>query len=110
MSENLIASQLAARRKQLGWKVNDVAQRVGRQASRISEIETGHANPSLNALMTVGEVLGLQLMFVPKDRANEIMALLGHQSAPTVTSNSTESVFDEVFIPDPDDSDADPSP
>ena len=72
-----VGAQLAARRKERKWTVKDVAARTGRQPSRVSEMETGKANSTLDVLVQVGEVMGLRLLFVPGDKVAEVMALLG---------------------------------
>jgi transcriptional regulator with XRE-family HTH domain len=100
-----IGQQLRARRMQLGWGVKDVAQRVGRQASRISEVETGSANSSLEALSQIGAVLGLSLIFVPDKRLPDVMAIINEQKPPARAPGIVGSVYDEVFIPDPVDGD-----
>jgi transcriptional regulator with XRE-family HTH domain len=100
-----LGDQLARRRKELGWTVKDVALRTGRQPSRISEIETGRANSTLDALVRAGEVVGLRLLFVPDHRLGEIQALLGQPLPSPSRRSDMRTVFDEVFIPDPEDDD-----
>lgn len=103
-----IGAQLAARRKANNWTLKDVAVRTGRQSSRISEMETGKANSTLDALVQVGEVMGLRLLYVPDDRVAEVLALLGQSAPPPSWARPPHSVFEELFIPDPeDDGDAD---
>lgn len=96
-----IGAQLAARRKERKWTVKDVAARTGRQPSRVSEMETGRANSTVDALVQVGEVMGLRLIFVPDDRMADVMALLGQSAPRPPHATVPRSVFDELFIPDP---------
>ena len=108
MSENerqRIGAQLATRRRERKWTVKDVAARTGRQPSRISEMETGKANSTVDALVQVGEVMGLRLMFVPEERVVDVLALLGQSIPRPAHATMRRSVFDEVFIPDPEDGD-----
>jgi transcriptional regulator with XRE-family HTH domain len=100
-----IGAQLAARRKEFGWKVKDIAARTGRQPSRVSEMETGHANSTVDALVQIGEVMGLRLMFVPDDRLAAVLALLGQPVPTHPHATTSRNVFDDVFIPDPEDGD-----
>jgi transcriptional regulator with XRE-family HTH domain len=100
-----IGAQLAARRKERKWTVKDVAARTGRQPSRVSEMETGKANSTLDALVQVGEVMGLRLMFVPEDHMADVLALLGQSAPRQAHTTFPRHVFDELFIPDPEDED-----
>jgi transcriptional regulator with XRE-family HTH domain len=100
-----IGAQLAARRRENGWGVRDVAARTGRQPSRISEMETGRANSSLDALVQIGEVLGMRLVYVPECLMADVDALLARIPTTRQTPITPRSAFDEVFIPDPEDDD-----
>lgn len=100
-----VGAQLAARRKERKWTVKDVAARTGRQPSRVSEMETGKANSTLDALVQVGEVMSLRLLFVPDDKVAEVMALLGQNPPSPPMATFPRHVFDELFIPDPEDED-----
>ena len=100
-----IGAQLAARRKELGWKVRDIAARTGRQPSRVSEMETGRANSTVDALVQVGEVMGLRLLFVSDDRLDKVMAVLGQPIPARPHATIARNIFDELFIPDPEDGD-----
>lgn len=102
-----IGAQLATRRKERKWTVKDVAVRTGRQPSRISEMETGRANSTVDALVQVGEVMGLRLMFVPDDRMADVLALLGQSTPRPAHATMPRTVFDELFIPSPEDTDDD---
>ena len=102
-----LGRQLTARRKAKGWTLKDVAVRTGRQPSRISEMETGRANSTIDALEQVAEVAGLRLMLVPVELSAEITAILERTSPSAPPAAAARTVFDEVFIPDPEDDDAD---
>ena len=99
-----LGAQLTARRKQLGWQTKDLAQRLGRPSPRISEVETGRANASIDRLAEMGAVMQLSLVFVPDSKLSDILARLGKTAVPPMpTTTLPPSVFDEVFIEDPDD-------
>ncbi|MTJ93967.1 MAG: helix-turn-helix domain-containing protein [Desulfovibrio sp.] len=100
-----IGAQLAARRKEKKWTVKDVAARTGRQPSRVTEMEKGRTNSTLDALIQVGEVMGLRLLYVPEDRMADVLMLLGQRTPTLSHATMPRSVFDEVFIPDPEDGD-----
>jgi transcriptional regulator with XRE-family HTH domain len=94
-----IGRQIQIRRLQLGWTAKDVARRINRQPSRVSETETGKANSTIDAVDAMGAVMGLSLVMVPTDRLAEVMALMGVCPAPIRAATQT-SVYDEVFIAD----------
>jgi transcriptional regulator with XRE-family HTH domain len=99
-----LGAQLAARRKQLGWQTKDLAQRLGRPSPRISEVETGRANACIDTLAEMGAVMQLSLVFVPESKLSHVLAMLGKPAVtPMPTTTAPPSVFDEVFIEDPDD-------
>ena len=91
--------QLRDERRKRGWRLQDLAERTARQASRLSEIETGKANSAVDNLVEAGDALGLKLVFVPEEKVAEVMALIGR--APTKHARAP-SVYEELFIPDED--------
>lgn len=96
-----LGRQLAAARREKGWTLTDLGQRTGNAASRLSGIENGKFNATVDALAQVGEAAGLALTFVPTERMEEIMALIGRPSIPTAYPTVVRSLHDDVFIPDP---------
>lgn len=101
-----LGSQLAETRRHRRWTLKDVARRTGRQISRISEIERGRANTTVEAMAEVGAALGLALAFIPEDRLGEVLALLDSSKTRAPLPFEVPSVFDEVFIDDHDDRDS----
>ena len=91
--------QLQDERRRRGWRLRDVAERTARQASRLSEIETGKANSAVDNLVEAGDALGMKLVFVPDEKVAEVMALIGR--VPTKHARAP-SVYEELFIPDDD--------
>jgi transcriptional regulator with XRE-family HTH domain len=92
-------------REAKGLTQSDLARRLGRVQSRISEVEAGEADPRLSTAAFMAEALGQQLVLIPKDRIKEVQQLLGRGAASVQTGGAVQSVFDEVFIPDPPDED-----
>ncbi|UGY30318.1 helix-turn-helix domain-containing protein (plasmid) [Bradyrhizobium septentrionale] len=93
--------QLATARRDKGWTLSDLGQRTANAASRLSGIENGKFNVTVDALAQAGDAAGLTLTFVPTERLEEVMALIGKPSVPTAYPTAVRSLHDEVFIPDP---------
>ena len=100
-----LGRQLAEARRRRGWTLNDLARRSTRQPGRISEIENGKANSTVDTLAEAGETLGLALLFVPKDRLAAVLTFIGQPEPKMHLPTDVGSVYEEVFIPDPTDDD-----
>lgn len=102
-----LGKQLAHRRQQLGWTVRDLASRIGRQPSRVSETETGKANSSIDSLAEMASVMRMRIMLVPEEAAEQVMTIINPQAKASMTGAqiTPSSVFEEVFIRDPEDAD-----
>ena len=73
-------------------------------ASRLSLIESGKANTTIDTLAAIGDALGLALVFVPKDHLAEVSNLVGRPESIRPLPTEVGSVYEDVFIPDsPDD-------
>jgi transcriptional regulator with XRE-family HTH domain len=107
VTRNRLGSQLTAARHGKGWTLTDLGHRTANAASRLSSIEHGKINATVDALAQAGDAAGLALTFVPVDRLSDVMALIGKPSVETVYPTPVRSVHDEVFIPDPDPSEMD---
>jgi transcriptional regulator with XRE-family HTH domain len=109
MSEQRIAlgQQLAHRRQQLGWTVRGLASRIGRQPSRVSETETGRANSSIDSLAEMASVMRMRIMLIPEEAAEQVMMIINPRTKGAMIGAQTtpSSVFDEIFIRDPEDAD-----
>ncbi|MFT3940314.1 helix-turn-helix domain-containing protein [Rhodopseudomonas sp.] len=102
-----LGRQLAMERKARSLRLHDMARLTGRQAARISEIETGKANSTIDTIADAGEALDLSLVFVPNDRLAQVLQLVGEMAAPAVPIGDPPSVFEQVFVDDsPEDDDA----
>lgn len=98
-----LARQLAAARHDHGWRLFDLARRTGRNPGRLSEMETGKANSTLDSLSEVGEALGLTLVFVPRDKLDAVLALTGSAPNTTPVPQDVPSAFEELFVRPPED-------
>ncbi len=98
--------QLAAARHLKGWTLEQVARRTGRAGPRLSEMETGKANSTIDVLEAVGRVLDMQLLFVPDDRVREVLDLIEGRRPAAIRAHTVQSIFDEVFIDEGEDEDA----
>ena len=96
-----LGRQLANARRRHGWTLNDVARRTTRQPGRLSEIESGKANSTIDSLAEVGEALGLALVFVSNKRLADVLAVIGQPEPKTHLPTEVSSVYEDVFIPDP---------
>lgn len=95
-----LGRQLATARHSRHWRLDDIARRTGRQPARISEMETGKANSTIDMIADAGETLGLSLLFVPDHRLEEIMRIIGDPSPPHAPGHDLPSVFQKAFVDD----------
>src|SRR5436305_1188929 len=96
-----LGRQLVKARRRRGWTLTDVARRTTRQPGRLSEIENGKANSTIDSLAEVGEAVGLALIFVPNERLADVLAMLGQPEPKIHLPTEVSSVYEDVFIPDP---------
>ncbi|GLR92257.1 helix-turn-helix domain-containing protein [Bradyrhizobium iriomotense] len=97
-----LGSQLATARRRKGWTLNDLGYRTANAASRLSNIEHGKLNATIDALAQAGEAAGLTLTFVPAEKLEAVMALVDGPPAETAFP-AVRSAHEELFIPDPSD-------
>jgi transcriptional regulator with XRE-family HTH domain len=95
-----LGQQLNAARRNRNWRLHHFAERTGRNPARLSEMETGSANSSIDMMTDAGETLGMSLVFVPNERMEEVMRMLGQTTAAPTAVSRVPSVFDEVFVDD----------
>jgi transcriptional regulator with XRE-family HTH domain len=96
-----LGKQLVDTRRGRGWTLNDVARRTARQPGRLSEIENGKANSTIDSLAEVGHAVGLSLVFVPNERLADVLAFIGQPEPKKHLPTEVGSVYEDVFIPDP---------
>lgn len=100
-----LGRQVAIARKQRSLRLQDVAKRTGRNLARVSELENGKSNNTVDFLIEIGAALGLTLMFVPNDKLENVEKIILRDHHQTVPAHTLPTVFDELFI---DDGDSDP--
>ena len=96
-----LGRQLVHARRQRAWRLNDVARHTTRQPGRLSEMENGKANSTIDALAEVGDAMALSLVFVPNDRLADVLTMIGQPEPAPHLPTEVLSVYEEVFIPDP---------
>jgi transcriptional regulator with XRE-family HTH domain len=94
---------LSAARRARRWRLSDLAQRTGRNPGRLSEMETGKANRTVDSLSESGDVLGLALVLVPKTKLDAVLALIGATPSTAVAARQVPSAFEELFVRPPED-------
>lgn len=99
-----LGDQIERYREQRGWTLRELSKRVGRDPARLSEIESGRANPSIDNLVDLGEALGLEIVLVPRERLAEALGLAGNPASalPSVPPTPS-SLLDELLIEGDDD-------
>jgi transcriptional regulator with XRE-family HTH domain len=95
-----LGRQLATARRSRHWRLDDIARRTGRQPARISEMETGKANSTIDMIADAGDTLGLSLLFVPTDRLEDVLRIIGEYAPPHVPARDLPSVFQKAFVDD----------
>jgi transcriptional regulator with XRE-family HTH domain len=96
-----LGRQLVDARRRRGWTLNDVARRTTRHPGRLSEIENGKANSTVDSLAETGNAVGLSLVFVPNERLADVLSVIGRPEPKTHLPTEVGSVYEDVFIPDP---------
>jgi len=67
-----LVRMLREAREAKGLTQSDLARRLGRVQSRVSEVEAGEADPRLSTAASMAEALGQPLVLVPKDCVKEV--------------------------------------
>lgn len=73
--EHALLEQLKKRRKQLGLKQIDMMMRIGVSRQQYQRLES-KGNPRLDTLELIAKGLNSELMFIPKEKVNAVIALL----------------------------------
>jgi hypothetical protein len=63
-------------------------------------METGKANSTIDMIADAGETLGLSLLFVPNNRLEEILRIVGEHTPPQAPVHDLQSVFQKAFVDD----------
>ena len=102
-----IHDQLKQRRKELGFKQEDMFMRVGMPRQQYQRLES-KGNPRLDNLELVAKGLKLELMLIPQEMLQAVKAILDGKDSPdhrtsqdqgetnTLADNPWHDVFGEV--------------
>ncbi len=87
-----IHDQLKQRRKELGFKQEDMLMRVGMSRQQYQRLES-NGNPRLDNLELVAKGLKMELMLIPQEKLQAVKAILDGQPSP---DNRTSQVQGET--------------
>lgn len=99
-----LLKQLKKRRLELGLKQNDMLMRVGVSRQQYQRLES-KGNPRLDTLELIAKGLNSELMLIPKEKINAVIAVLentgldsesGNKSNPTMASRK-KSLSDDPW-------------
>lgn len=98
-----IGEQLRALRAERGWSQPALAERLGRNRARISELERDLASnrlgrDRLTLFAEICDALDVVPVLVPRARAAEVRQLVGKSTMGDVRTVPVRSSFDELFI------------
>ena len=96
-----LGRQLAEERRRRRWTQGDLARRSTQPASRLSLIESGKANTTIDTIAEAGEAVGLSLVFVPKERLSDVLTFVGQPEPKVPLPTVVSSVYEDVFVSDP---------
>lgn len=96
-----IIRALRAERRRRGLSQTEVGRRIGRPKSRISEIENGKTRASFSTVEDYAASMGLRFALID-DKGTVVRPGQITQAEP-----DAGTVFDDVFVPDPENEDDD---
>lgn len=68
MTPQEIGHKFRTRRKHFGLRQRDLAELAGVTLRGLTDLENGRANPTLNQLVKIADVLGLELNLIERSR------------------------------------------
>src|SRR5579871_1690251 len=97
-----LGAQLRFARKQRGLSQSELAQRVGRSSTRVSELERDLAGDRwgrdrLTLFAEICDALDLVPLLVPRSRAADVETVLAER-APATGPPVRTTAFDELFV------------
>lgn len=100
---SIIGEQLRALRAERSWSQPALAERLGRNRARISELERDLASnrlgrDRLTLFAEICDALDVVPVLVPRARAAEIRQLVGKSIMGDVRTVPVRSSFDELFV------------
>lgn len=87
---SFILTQLKKRRRELGLKQNDMMMRVGISRQQYQHLES-KGNPRLDTLELIAKGLNSELMLIPTEKVNDVLAVLENIGADTESGRKTPS-------------------
>jgi transcriptional regulator with XRE-family HTH domain len=100
-----LLKQLKKRRKQLGLKQIDMMMRIGVSRQQYQRLES-KGNPRLDTLELIAKGLNSELMFIPKEKVNAVIAVLekvetelesGQKQSGQAITNKTKKLSDDPW-------------
>ncbi|HAD05411.1 MAG: transcriptional regulator [Desulfuromonadales bacterium GWD2_61_12] len=88
--ENPLLKQLKKRRIELGLKQNDMMMRVGVSRQQYQRLES-KGNPRLDTLELVAKGLNSELMLIPKEKLNAVIAVIENVESDIAPGRKTSS-------------------
>lgn len=96
-------------RQALRMSQRELSELSGRDQAYISRLESGKINAETATLTSIATAVDADLMLIPKTLVPRVRAMIDMEIRPDPATPSTvglaTSVFDDVFIPDPEDDD-----
>jgi len=93
-----LASAFRRMRLKRGLSQMALADLTGRKQARISLVESGRDDPRFSTLAALAKALGSELMLIPREHADEVRRII---DSPSGEREQARSLFDEMYIPDP---------
>lgn len=98
-----LGHQLRSLRETRGWTQLDVASRVGRSATRISEFERDLAKERLGRdrltlLADMCDALGVMPILVPEARVSAVRNMINERDTRVHSAEPAGSAFDDLFV------------
>ncbi|NBV76299.1 MAG: XRE family transcriptional regulator [Methylococcaceae bacterium] len=85
-----IHDQLKQRRKELGFKQEDMLMRVGMPRQQYQRLES-NGNPRLDNLELVAKGLKMEVMLIPQEKLQAVKAILNGKDSPDNRTNQVQS-------------------
>jgi transcriptional regulator with XRE-family HTH domain len=80
----------------------ELAELIGTTQAAVSVIESGAGNPKAETIEALADALGMDVLFVPKNATQQVLALIRSIENPTIRIDEGRhlSAFDDVFAGD----------
>jgi transcriptional regulator with XRE-family HTH domain len=94
-----LLNQIKKRRIALGFKQSDMQMRVGMSRQQYQRLEA-NGNPRLNTLELVAKGLNSEIMLIPQEKRDAVLALLAGHATGTLSSemaDDSDSLIDDPW-------------